>query len=61
MPTYDAENKLYYAKQERSNLVRLVDLKNREKVGEIKLDLAAAGVRTDDISDHYVAYTGVFW
>jgi hypothetical protein len=59
MPTYDAANKLYYAKQERSNVVRIVDLKSREKVGEIKLDLSAAGVKPDDISDHYVAYTGL--
>jgi len=59
MPTYDAANNLYYAKQERSNLVRIVDLKSREKVAEIKLDLSSAGVRFDDISDHFVAYTGV--
>jgi len=59
MPTYDATNHLYYAKQERSNVVRIVDLKSREKVSEFKLDLSAAGARPDDISDHYVAYTGL--
>src|SRR5450830_277373 len=59
MPTYDATDKLYYAKQERSNVVRIVDLKSREKVGELKLDLTAAGAKPDDISDHYVAYTGL--
>jgi len=59
MPSYNAETNIYYAKQERSNSVWLVDLKQREKVGEIKLDLAAAGALTDDISDHYVAYTGI--
>ncbi|HSH73954.1 MAG TPA: hypothetical protein VK974_12930 [Methylophilaceae bacterium] len=59
MPSYNAETNIYYAKQERSNSVWLVDLKQREKVGEIKLDIAAVGAQTDDISDHYVAYTGI--
>ena len=59
MPTYDPVSKLYYAKQERSNKVFVVDLKNREKVNEILLDLDAAKVRFDDLSDHYVAFTGV--
>lgn len=59
MPTYDAENKRYFAKQERSNKVFIVDPKNREKIGEIALDLAKAGAAYDDVSDHYVAFTGV--
>lgn len=59
MPTYDPANKRYYAKQERSNKVFVVDLKQREKLAEITLDLAKAGVAHDDISDHYVAFTGV--
>lgn len=59
IPSYNPEAKVYYAKQERSNLVWLVDLKQREKIGEIALDLKAAGAQTDDISDHYVAYTGI--
>ena len=32
MPSYDAENKRYFAKQERSNKVFIVEPKNREKV-----------------------------
>lgn len=59
MPSYDAANQLYYAKQERSNKVFVVDPSKREKVGEIALDFAKAGVLHDDISDHYVAYTGI--
>lgn len=59
MPSYNPEANIYYAKQERSNLVWLVDIKQREKVGEIKLDFAAAGVQQDDVSDHYIAYTGI--
>ncbi len=59
IPSYDSENKHYFAKQERSNKVFIVDPKQREKIGEISLDLAKAGVATDDISDHYVAYTGI--
>lgn len=59
MPTYDAEHKCYFAKQGRSNLVFIVDPKNREKIGEIALDLAKAGVAFDDISDLFVAFTGI--
>lgn len=59
MPTYDAENKRYFAKQGRSDRVFIVDPKQREKVGEITLDLAQAGAAHDDVSDLFVAYTGI--
>ena len=59
IPSYNSETKLYYAKQERSNKVWVVDLKLREKVSEIALDFTKAGVATDDVSDHFVAYSGV--
>ncbi len=59
MPTYDAENKRYFAKQGRSDKVFIVDPKQREKVGEITLDLAQAGAAHDDVSDLFVAYTGI--
>ena len=59
MPTYDAENKRYFAKQGRSDKVFIVDPKKREKIGEITLDLAKAGAAFDDVSDLFVAYTGV--
>lgn len=59
MPSFDAEHKRYFAKQERSNKVWVVEPDKREKVAEISLDLAAAGVANDDIADHYVAFTGV--
>ncbi len=59
MPTYDAENKRYFAKQGRSDKVFIVDPKQREKIGEITLDLAKAGAAQDDVSDLFVAYTGV--
>lgn len=59
MPTYNPETGQYYAKQERSNIVWVVDPAKREKVAEITLDLNSAGVKNDEISDHYVAYTGV--
>ena len=58
-PTYDPAEDLYYAKQERSERVRVVKLDRREPVREIRLDLAAAGVRFDDLSDHYAAFTGI--
>jgi len=59
MPSYNAEKNHYFAKQERSNKVFIVDPKNREKVGEIALDLEKANALHSDISDHFVAYTGV--
>ncbi len=59
MPTYDAENKRYFAKQARSNKVFIVDPKLREKVGVITLDIAKAGAAHDGISDSFVAYTAI--
>jgi hypothetical protein len=59
MPSYDAENKRYFAKQARSDKVFIVDPKLREKVSEITLDLAKAGAAFDDVSDAFVAYTGI--
>ena len=59
MPSYDAANKRYFAKQGRSGVVFIVDPKLREKVSEITLDLAKAGAAFDDISDSFVAFTGV--
>jgi hypothetical protein len=58
MPTYDAANKRYFAKQGRSDKVFIVDPKLRERVGEITLDLAKAGAAHDDVSDLFVAFTG---
>ena len=59
MPSYDAANKRYFAKQGRSGAVFIVDPKLREKVSEITLDLAKAGAAFDDITDSFVAFTGV--
>jgi hypothetical protein len=59
MPSYNAEKNLYYAKQGRSNKVLVVDLKVREQISEINLDLTKAGVAFDDVSDFFVAYTGI--
>ncbi|OGV76366.1 MAG: hypothetical protein A3I83_05485 [Methylotenera sp. RIFCSPLOWO2_02_FULL_45_14] len=59
MPTYDAANNRYFAKQGRSNLVFIVDPKLREKIGEISLDFEKAKVLHDDVSDLFAAYTGV--
>jgi hypothetical protein len=58
-PSYDPTENVYYAKQGRSDSVLVVKLDKREPVGEIKLDLAAAGARFDDISDYYAAFTGI--
>lgn len=59
MPSYDPIGDRYLAKQQRSDKVWIVKLPAREKVGEITLDLAAAGARFDDITDSNVAWTGI--
>lgn len=59
MPSFNASSGQYYAKQGRSNKVWIVNHKSREKVGEILLDFDKAKVAHDDVSDHFVAYTGV--
>lgn len=59
MPSFDPLGVRYFAKQSRSNKVWVVQLDNREKIAEIALDLAAAEAQFDDISDHYVAWTGI--
>lgn len=59
MPSFDPAGNRYFAKQSRSNKVWIVKLDNREKIAEIALDLAAASAQFDDISDHYIAWTGI--
>lgn len=59
MPSYDPGSNSYYAKQEKSNKVLIVKLDSRAPVGEIALDFDAAGVKPDDLSEHFVAYTGI--
>lgn len=59
IPSYAAETNLYFAKQKRGNKVWVVDLKSREKMSEISLDFTKAGVVHDEVSDNFVAYSGV--
>ncbi len=58
-PSFDPVENRYFAKQGRGNKVLIVHLDKRESVGEILLDLASAHAQFDDISDTYVAYTGI--
>lgn len=59
MPSYNPDAKVYYAKQEHSDKVFVVEPSKREKLAEITLDLKAAGANSDDVHEHYVAYTGI--
>ena len=59
MPSYDPTDNRYFSKQGRSNKVAIVKLEKREPVAEIALDLNAAKVQFDDISEYYIAYTGI--
>lgn len=58
IPSYDTDHEVYYAKQERSNTVRVVKQPKREPVREIKLDLDTAHVQADEIAHYFIAYTG---
>lgn len=59
MPTYNPDADVYYAKQEKINKVNVVKLSSREKMGEITLDFDTPNLEFNDVSDHYIAYTGV--
>lgn len=59
IPSYDATHNVYYAKQERSNIVRVVAPGKREVQREIKLELDAIPVKMDEIAHYFVAYTGI--
>lgn len=59
MPTYDAKNNQYFAKQEKSNIVRVIDASSNEIKKEIALDFSAAKVEHHDVTDHYAAFTNV--
>lgn len=59
IPSYNPETNQYYAKQERGNKVWVVETKSREKISEIALDLTSASVAHDDVSDHFVGFSGV--
>lgn len=59
IPSYDPVSNQYYAKQKRGNKVRVVDLKSREKIREISLDFATAGVTYDDVQDNFIGFSGI--
>lgn len=59
MPSFDPAENCYYAKQEKSNKVLIVKTDSRTPTGEIALDFERAGVKPDDLSEHFVAFTGV--
>ncbi len=59
MPSFDPTTNQYFAKQARGNKVFVVDLKLKEQVTEISLDLTKAGTAFDSVSDYFIAYTGV--
>jgi DNA-binding beta-propeller fold protein YncE len=57
MPSHDPKNNLYYAKQENSNVVFVVDAKSKELKQEIKLDFDTPGVLHHDVASHFIAFT----
>ena len=58
MPTYDSKNNLYYAKQEKSNRVFVLDAESKELKKEIKLDFDTPKVMHHDVASNFVAFTG---
>lgn len=59
MPSFDPAENCYYAKQEKTNKVLIVKAGSRTPTGEIALDFNGAGVRPDDLSEHFAAFTGI--
>jgi len=58
MPTYDSKNNLYYAKQEKSNVVYILEGKSKKLKKEIKLDFKTPKVMHHDVADSFIAFTG---
>lgn len=59
MPSFDSKTNHYFAKQKRSDSVIIIDANDGSKLGEIHLDLKSAGVAFDDLSDSFIAATGI--
>ena len=59
MPSFDSKKNHYFAKQKRSDRVIVIDANDGNKVEEINLDLKSAGVAFDDLSDNFIAATGI--
>lgn len=59
MPSFDSKTNHYFAKQKRSDRVIIIDANDGNKLGEINLDLKSAGVAFDDLSDSFIAATGI--
>lgn len=58
MPYYDSGSNQYFAKQEKSDLVVVVDAESGDIKKEIHMDLNSANVQHHDVTDHFVAFTG---
>jgi hypothetical protein len=59
MPSFDSKTNHYFAKQKRSDRVIIIDANTGNKLEEINLDLKSAGVAFDDLSDSFIASTGI--
>lgn len=59
MPSFDSKTNRYFAKQKRSDKVIIIDASEGNKLGEIHLDLKSASVAFDDLSDNFIASTGI--
>lgn len=58
MPYYDSGNNQYFAKQEKSDLVVVIDAESGDIKKEIHMDLNSANVQHHDVTDHFVAFSG---
>ena len=59
MPTYNAKADVYYAKQEKTNKVFVIDIKSRQKTKEIELDFKTPDVEHHDVAASFIAFTGI--
>lgn len=59
MPTFNHQENVYYAKQERGNKVFVVDAKNYQLTKTIALDFKTPDVEHHDVAASFIAYTGI--
>ena len=59
MPSFDGKNNLYYAKQEKSNRVIVVDAQEFTAKKTIELDFKTPNVKPYDVASHFIAFTDV--
>jgi len=57
MPSFDSKKNIYYAKQEKTNKVIVINAKSNAEIETIKLDFKKPNVEHHDVASHFIAFT----